>query len=116
MSDNSTNYTTILQSEKGGRPSRSGFHGAGGGRRRRYVQRDGNCNVLLQNLPGELGSYMSDIFTTLVEIRWRLMFLIYSLSYILSWLLFGAVFWLIGLWNGDMEDQENEPCVYNVRS
>ncbi|XP_041075658.1 inward rectifier potassium channel 16-like [Polyodon spathula] len=116
MSANSTNYTTILHSEKGGSPSRSGFHGAGGCRRRRYMQKDGSCNVLLQNLPGELGSYISDIFTTLVEIRWRLMFLIYSLSYILSWLLFGAVFWLIGLWNGDMEDQENEPCVYNVRS
>uniref|UniRef100_A0A8C4XFL0 Inward rectifier potassium channel 16 n=1 Tax=Erpetoichthys calabaricus TaxID=27687 RepID=A0A8C4XFL0_ERPCA len=85
-------------------------------KRSRYVQEDGSCNVLFHHLPGEWGSYISDIFTTLVEIRWRIMLLIYSLSYVLSWLFFGVLFWLIAIIHGDMDDPNNDPCMANVRS
>ena len=54
----------------------------------RYMQRDGRFPVVFQKTPGNWSPYLTDIFTTLVEIRWRVMFLIFSLSYILSWLLF----------------------------
>lgn len=56
-----------------------------------------------------------DIFTTLVEIRWRAMLLIFSLSYILSWLFFGLCYWLIAHVNGDIVNLDNKPCVDNVR-
>lgn len=56
-----------------------------------------------------------DIFTTLVEIRWRAMLLIFSLSYILSWLFFGLCYWLIAHVNGDIVNVDNEPCIENVR-
>uniref|UniRef100_W5N631 Inward rectifier potassium channel 16 n=1 Tax=Lepisosteus oculatus TaxID=7918 RepID=W5N631_LEPOC len=85
-------------------------------KKRRYVQKDGNCNVVFRSLPGQWGLYVTDIFTTLVEIRWRIMFLIFSLSYILSWLFFGISFWLIAIQHGDTQDLENSPCVDNVRS
>ncbi|KAJ8263794.1 hypothetical protein GJAV_G00141350, partial [Gymnothorax javanicus] len=85
-------------------------------RKRRYIQQDGSCRVGFQHAPGHLGLYVLDIFTTLVEIRWRVMFLIFSLSYILSWLLFGLLFWVIALVHGDVLDLSNEPCVDNVRS
>ncbi|KAG9332166.1 hypothetical protein JZ751_015742 [Albula glossodonta] len=44
------------------------------------------------------------------------MFLIFSLSYILSWLLFGLLFWVIALAHDDVRDHSTEPCVDNVRS
>ncbi|KAG9340488.1 hypothetical protein JZ751_021601 [Albula glossodonta] len=83
---------------------------------RRYIGRDGSCHVTFQHSPGEWGLYVTDIFTTLVETRWRVMFLIFSLSYILSWLFFALLYWLIAMANGDLSDPSTHPCVENVRS
>ncbi|XP_029933812.1 inward rectifier potassium channel 16 [Myripristis murdjan] len=82
----------------------------------RYVRKEGSCNVLFRHVPEEWLLFVTDIFTTLVEIRWRVMFLIFALSYILSWLFFGILFWVIALANGDVKDPTNDPCVYEVRS
>lgn len=84
---------------------------------KRFLQKDGSCNVYFKHIFGEWESYVTDIFTTLVDIQWRHMFVIFSLSYILSWLFFGLVFWLIALHHGDLSlDDEITPCVDNVRS
>ncbi|KAL7856693.1 hypothetical protein SRHO_G00155920 [Serrasalmus rhombeus] len=85
-------------------------------KKRRYVRKDGSCNMVFRHVPGEWLLYVTDIFTTLVEIRWRVMFLTFALSYILSWLFFGILFWIIALANGDVKDPMNEPCIYEVRS
>lgn len=85
------------------------------GRRLRYMQKDGRFPVVFQKAPGDWSPYLMDIFTTLVEIRWRVMFLIFSLSYILSWLFFGLCYWLIAYVHGDVDNVNNEPCVENVR-
>ncbi|CAJ1075124.1 inward rectifier potassium channel 16-like [Xyrichtys novacula] len=85
------------------------------GKRLRYMQKDGRFPVVFQKVPGDWSPYLADIFTTLVEIRWRVMFLIFSLSYILSWIFFGLCYWLIAHVHGDIADLENEPCVENVR-
>lgn len=85
------------------------------GRRLRYMQKDGRFPVVFLKAPGDWSLFLMDIFTTLVEIRWRVMLLVFSLSYILSWLFFGLCYWLIAHVNGDTGDAENEPCVYNVR-
>ncbi|XP_028647584.1 inward rectifier potassium channel 16 [Erpetoichthys calabaricus] len=122
MSYTSTQYVTLQLSDGSRKLSFSkavGQKSVGQNRRQkrsRYVQEDGSCNVLFHHLPGEWGSYISDIFTTLVEIRWRIMLLIYSLSYVLSWLFFGVLFWLIAIIHGDMDDPNNDPCMANVRS
>ncbi|KAM7371922.1 hypothetical protein PAMP_009122 [Pampus punctatissimus] len=100
-----TNYTTIHTI---GKQKES--------RRLRYMQKDGSFPVLFQKPPGDWSSYMVDIFTTLVDIRWRVMFLIFSLSYILSWLFFGLSYWLIAYVHGDIDDVANKACVENVRS
>lgn len=85
--------------------------------RRRLLHKDGSCNVYFKHIFGEWGSYMVDIFTTLVDTKWRHMFVIFSLSYILSWLIFGSIFWLIALHHGDLlSDPDITPCVDNVHS
>lgn len=81
----------------------------------RYMQKDGRFPVVFQKAPGHWSPYLVDIFTTLVEIRWRVMFLVFSLSYILSWLFFGLCYWLIAYVHGDIDDVNSKPCVENVR-
>lgn len=82
----------------------------------RYVRKEGSCNVVFRHVPEEWLLFVTDIFTTLVEIRWRVMFLIFALSYILSWLFFGIIYWVIALAHGDVEGHEDDPCMYEVRS
>ncbi|KAM9336834.1 inward rectifier potassium channel 16 [Symphorus nematophorus] len=84
--------------------------------KKRYIRKEGSCNVVFRHVPEEWLLFVTDIFTTLVEIRWRVMFLIFALSYILSWLFFGILFWVIALAHSDVQNITNEPCVYEVRS
>lgn len=81
----------------------------------RYMQKDGTFPVTFQKAPGDWSTYLMDIFTTLVEVRWRIMLLIFSLSYICSWLLFGLIYWLIVHINGDFTNPEEKLCMANVR-
>ncbi|XP_070708467.1 inward rectifier potassium channel 16 [Pempheris klunzingeri] len=84
-------------------------------KKRRYIRKEGSCNVVFRHVPEEWLLFVTDIFTTLVEIRWRVMFLIFALSYILSWLFFGILYWVIALAHGDTKNNTS-PCVYEVRS
>ncbi|KAK7939779.1 hypothetical protein WMY93_003105 [Mugilogobius chulae] len=81
----------------------------------RYMQKDGRFPVGFLTSPGGWCPYLTDIFTTLVECRWRGMFLMFFLSYILSWITFGLCYWLIAHVNGDAYKENDDLCVYNVR-
>ncbi|XP_026181544.1 inward rectifier potassium channel 16-like [Mastacembelus armatus] len=81
----------------------------------RYMEKDGRFPVVFRRTPREWTPYLMDIFTTLVEIRWRVMLLIFSLSNIFSWLFFGLIYWLIAYVHGDADSVDNEPCMHNVR-
>uniref|UniRef100_A0A1A7ZLS5 ATP-sensitive inward rectifier potassium channel 14 n=1 Tax=Nothobranchius furzeri TaxID=105023 RepID=A0A1A7ZLS5_NOTFU len=70
--------------------------------RQRFVGRDGRCNVTFVNMSERGRRYLSDLFTTCVDMRWRWMLVIFTLSFILSWLLFGFIFWLIASAHGDL--------------
>ncbi|XP_019896720.2 ATP-sensitive inward rectifier potassium channel 14 [Esox lucius] len=69
--------------------------------RHRFVGKDGRCNVTFVNMSERGQRYLSDLFTTCVDIRWRWMLVIFCLSFLLSWLLFGFAFWLIAAAHGD---------------
>lgn len=81
----------------------------------RYMQKDGRFPVDFQTSGGAWCPYLTDIFTTLVECRWSVMFLMFSLSYILSWMFFGLCYWLIAHVNGDAYKHDDDLCIYNVR-
>lgn len=70
--------------------------------RSRFVGKDGRCNVTFINMSKRGQQYLSDLFTTCVDIRWRWMLVVFTLSFLLSWLLFGLVFWLIAATHGDL--------------
>uniref|UniRef100_A0A3B3SJM8 ATP-sensitive inward rectifier potassium channel 14 n=1 Tax=Paramormyrops kingsleyae TaxID=1676925 RepID=A0A3B3SJM8_9TELE len=93
-----------------------------GGRRRprsRFVGKDGRCRVAFINMSERGQRYLSDLFTTCVDVRWRWMLLLFTLSFLLSWLLFGFSFWLIAFAHGDLtppakEQPQEEPCFQQV--
>ncbi|XP_034030565.1 ATP-sensitive inward rectifier potassium channel 14 isoform X2 [Thalassophryne amazonica] len=69
--------------------------------RQRFVGKDGRCNVTFVNMSERGQRYLNDLFTTCVDIRWRWMMVIFTLSFLLSWLLFGFAFWFIASAHGD---------------
>ncbi|TTL57240.1 ATP-sensitive inward rectifier potassium channel 12 [Bagarius yarrelli] len=87
--------------------------------RNRFVNKTGQCNVSFSHMEEQSQRYLADIFTTCVDIRWRWMFFLFSLTFILSWLAFGFIFWLIALVHGDFDRPSSEeftPCIMQVNS
>ncbi|KAM6452530.1 ATP-sensitive inward rectifier potassium channel 14 isoform 1-T3 [Liasis olivaceus] len=87
--------------------------------RSRFVRKDGRCNVQFINMSEKGQRYLTDLFTTCVDIRWRWMFVIFCLSFVLSWLLFGFTFWLIAALHGDLAPEHppnSRPCFSEVTS
>ncbi|XP_075047613.1 G protein-activated inward rectifier potassium channel 2-like [Mixophyes fleayi] len=82
-------------------------------RRQRYVEKDGKCNVHHGNVR-ETYRYLTDIFTTLVDLKWRFNLLVFTMVYTTTWIFFGFIWWLIAYIRGDLdhiEDTTWTPCV-----
>ncbi|XP_056608489.1 ATP-sensitive inward rectifier potassium channel 12 [Triplophysa dalaica] len=85
----------------------------------RFVNKTGQCNISFVHMDEQSQRYLADLFTTFVDSRWRWMFLLFSLAFILSWLAFGFAFWVIALVHGDLDRPAGEdftPCVMQVNS
>nr|XP_057917195.1 G protein-activated inward rectifier potassium channel 1-like [Doryrhamphus excisus] len=87
-------------------------------KRQRFVEKNGRCNVQHGNLGGETSRYISDLFTTLVDLKWRWNLLIFILTYTVAWLVMASMWWLIAFIRGDLSrgghDASYTPCVANV--
>ena len=59
----------------------------------RLVSKHGKIQTQLINVAERRQLYLADHFTTLIESRWRYVFLIFSLSFLTSWLVFGSIWW-----------------------
>ncbi|GCB71556.1 G protein-activated inward rectifier potassium channel 4-like [Scyliorhinus torazame] len=84
--------------------------------KQRYVDKDGKCNVHHGNVQ-ETYRYLSDLFTTLVDLKWRFNLLIFTLVFTVTWLFFGFIWWLIAYIRGDLDHLEDPtwtPCVDNL--
>ncbi|KAG9277641.1 G protein-activated inward rectifier potassium channel 1 [Astyanax mexicanus] len=88
-------------------------------KRQRFVDKNGRCNVQHGNLGGETSRYLSDLFTTLVDLKWRWNLFIFILTYTVAWLFMASMWWVIAFIRGDLErekthDDKYTPCVANV--
>ncbi|XP_062364550.1 G protein-activated inward rectifier potassium channel 4 isoform X1 [Cinclus cinclus] len=84
--------------------------------RQRYMEKSGKCNVHHGNVQ-ETYRYLSDLFTTLVDLKWRFNLLVFTMVYTITWLFFGFIWWLIAYIRGDLDHLEDEnwiPCVENL--
>ncbi|XP_033909737.2 ATP-sensitive inward rectifier potassium channel 11-like [Acipenser ruthenus] len=86
-------------------------------RKARFVAKNGTCNVAQTNIQ-EQGRFLQDVFTTLVDFKWLYTLIIFTMSYLCSWLLFGMIWWLIAFAHGDLDQNSDSfvPCVTSIHS
>lgn len=86
---------------------------------RRVVSKDGHNNVRTDNVEGMVKLYLHDIWTTVVDIKWRYKLSLFVSTFLSTWFVFGVVFYLIAMGNGDLDvvqPSNHTPCVMNVAS
>ncbi|KAI4892847.1 hypothetical protein NFI96_004931 [Prochilodus magdalenae] len=87
--------------------------------RTRLVTKDGRCNIEYANVRySNWFAYLLDIWTTLVEISWSFVMIFFVASFLISWFVFGLLWYWIARDHGDLWWQ-NPPdfqnaCVVNV--
>ncbi|XP_010225076.1 PREDICTED: G protein-activated inward rectifier potassium channel 4-like, partial [Tinamus guttatus] len=84
--------------------------------RQRYVTKMGKCQVNLGNIQ-EKKRFLSDIFTTIVDLKYRWFLFVFMMCYIATWLLFGVIYFADAWVRGDVQhigDPEWKACIENV--
>uniref|UniRef100_A0A672G038 Potassium inwardly rectifying channel subfamily J member 15 n=1 Tax=Salarias fasciatus TaxID=181472 RepID=A0A672G038_SALFA len=85
----------------------------------RIVNKDGHNNVRIDNVEGMVKLHLHDIWTTAVDMKWRYKLTLFASTFIMTWFIFGVIFYFIGMGNGDFEpglSSNHTPCVLNVET
>ncbi|XP_078122803.1 G protein-activated inward rectifier potassium channel 3-like [Sander vitreus] len=94
------------------------LHVPSSNQRQRYVTKDGKCRVNLGPI-ADKSRFISDIFTTLVDLKFCWFLLVFTMCYILTWVVFGGIY-LFGAWLRDDIAHVHDPlwkaCFHNVDS
>ncbi|XP_056140217.1 G protein-activated inward rectifier potassium channel 3-like [Lampris incognitus] len=93
-------------------------YGTASNQRQRYVTKDGKCRVNLGPIEDK-SRFISDIFTTLVDLKYRWFLFVFTMCYILTWVAFAAIYFLDAWLRDDLShvaDPQWQPCFDNVDS
>ncbi|XP_066501251.1 G protein-activated inward rectifier potassium channel 3-like isoform X2 [Hoplias malabaricus] len=89
-----------------------------GKQRQRYITKDGKCRVNLGPIEDKC-KFLSDIFTTLVDLRYRWFLFVFTMCYIGTWVVFAEIYFL-DAWLRDDVNHVKDPdwprCFENVDS
>lgn len=77
---------------------------------KRLVTKDGVVDIKYSNIPGLNSKFLKDIFHTVMDLKWRYISLMFSFSFLISWVIFGSLWYCIYLVRKD------ERCIDNVNS
>ncbi|KAL8173537.1 UNVERIFIED_CONTAM: hypothetical protein K2H54_005587 [Gekko kuhli] len=86
--------------------------------RQRYVTKVGKCQVNLGNIQ-EKKRFLSDIFTTIVDLKYRWFLFVFSMCYIITWVVFGIIYFVDAWIRDDVNhigDTEWKSCIENIDS
>lgn len=84
--------------------------------KRRLVYKTGECNVSSTNVQQRKRRFIVDIFTTMLELKWRYMALVFTLAFVTTWSFFGMLWLAVARLHGDDDLLPgHEPCVKDVR-
>ncbi|GAB1607443.1 inward rectifier potassium channel 2-like isoform X6 [Argonauta hians] len=89
------------------------------GKQFRLVSRGGHVNIKQTGFSKRNQKFLSDFFTTLIDVKWRWNLLIFVVSFITSWLFFAGYFYALAHLHGDFDDdnpQDWVPCIESVHS
>ncbi|KAG7455802.1 hypothetical protein MATL_G00244850 [Megalops atlanticus] len=84
----------------------------------RFIAKSGSCNIAHKNIR-EQGRFLQDVFTTLVDLKWRFTLVIFTMTFLCSWLFFAMGWWLVAFAHGDLDvagKTSIEQCVKDVNS
>lgn len=93
----------------------------GADKKKRILEKDGHPNIIFKSIPRKI--YFSDMYTTLVDWSWNKTFLMFTISFYITWILFALFYWIICYIHGDLEEdhlpqnQEKsgwKPCLEQV--
>ncbi|UJR34857.1 hypothetical protein I4U23_027636 [Adineta vaga] len=89
--------------------------------RKRLITKGGSLNAERLNIENR-HLYLRDIFTSLLDLKWTYILILFSLSFILSWLLFASIWYVIMTIHGDFNNKsssngtEHIPCVLGIKT
>ena len=84
---------------------------------RRLVCKNGECNISRVNIDRRGRRFLADIFTTMVDIKWRWNLLLFTMAFTVSWVIFALAWWLVAFSHRDLENYQQpgwKPCVEHV--
>jgi len=86
---------------------------------RRIVHKDGSYNIASENVTQRRRRYLADLFTTLVDMRWRYAVAMFGAAFLLSWTTFALAWFGVAYAHGDVrhgadDNDDWRPCVSNV--
>jgi len=87
--------------------------------KKRVVLKGGMTNVSYKNISKKKRRYFSDLYTTLLDSSWSYCVVMFTTSFYGSWIIFGAIYYMILHLHGDINFSEprNEtkiPCIDHV--
>ncbi|VDN19213.1 unnamed protein product [Gongylonema pulchrum] len=88
----------------------------------RLIAKNGICNVYNTNVPKKDRQYLRDIFTTMIDVKWRYMLVIFAIVFMSSWTVFASFYYVISVLHGDIRNQfkrglfNHSVCIQNIDS
>ncbi|KAL8612471.1 hypothetical protein ACOMHN_058599 [Nucella lapillus] len=79
-------------------------------------------NVVVTGVEDRRRRYLSDFYTTLIDIQWRWNLLFFVVGFVLTWLIFALYYYFLCVLHGDLDPAHRGlnsswiPCVENVNS
>jgi potassium inwardly-rectifying channel subfamily J len=83
----------------------------------RLVGKNGQVNLFLDNI--DKRQYVRDLFTTMIDIKWRYNLTAAAFGFVFSWLFFACIWYAVLYFHGDLEHEHDaawSPCIVNVHS
>ncbi|XP_075228589.1 inward rectifier potassium channel 2-like isoform X3 [Lycorma delicatula] len=75
--------------------------------KKRAVTKNGYTNLYKDHVPlSGMSSAFQDLFTYLVDCRWRVLFFVLIASFVISWFIFGILYWIVAFGHGDLKGHE----------
>ncbi|CAN2387553.1 inward rectifier potassium channel activity [Pristimantis euphronides] len=87
--------------------------------RPRVISKSGHSNVKIDKVDGVFFLYLQDLWTTVIDMKWRYKLTLFAATFFLTWCFFGVIYFLIAFLHGDVGEESpvnHTRCVMNVNS
>ena len=84
---------------------------------KRLIHKNGEFNISQKGIKKRKQQYLADIFTTLIDLKWRWTLLMFTMAFLVSWFFFGLIWWVISYVKQDIanvQDEEWPRCIIGI--